>query len=180
MERQAPIPADLPPKPTPPKPVTANSQNQPAENGRQQQTSGSEGSPQSQERSATQQATPTFQEQPPRHGSSPTRGGGEQTLQTRKPTQQEANAPREETSNLRHRRLRLSAPAKARDKSLKALLQRPHRRAHPALKRLLLLNLHLLRGVRSSGETRNIRLLNRPRHVRKKQEVTRLRRINLL
>jgi hypothetical protein len=83
-------------------------------------------------------------------------------------------------SNLRHRRLRLSAPAKARDKSLKALLQRPHRRAHPALKRLLLLNLHLLRGVRSSGETRNIRLLNRPRHVRKKQEVTRLRRINLL
>jgi hypothetical protein len=53
MERQAPVPADLPPKP-----ATMNSQNQPVEKGRQQQTSvnpsGSEASPQSQERSGIQ------------------------------------------------------------------------------------------------------------------------------
>jgi hypothetical protein len=100
MERQAPVPADLPPKPIPPKPATTNSQNQPAEKGRQQQTSvnpsGSEASPQSQERSGIQQATPTPQEQPPRPESSPTHAAGEQNLQTRKPNQQEVNAPREE------------------------------------------------------------------------------------
>ncbi len=183
MERQAPVPADLPPKPTPAKPVMANSQNQPAEKGRQQQTSvnpsGSEVSPQSQERSGTQQATPTPQEQPPRPESSPTPAVGEQNHQTRKPAQQEVTLLARRQANPRHRLLRLGALARARIKSTKALLQRPHRPAHPALKCPLLLN-HLLRGVRSSGENRNIRLLNRPRHIRKNQEVTRLRRINFL
>ena len=107
MQQQAPVPADLPPKPTPAQPVMANSQNQLGEKGRQQQTSGnpsgSETSPQSQERSGTQQATPGPQEQPPRPGSSPTRNEGkglessvhEQNLQTRRPPQQESNAPRD-------------------------------------------------------------------------------------
>jgi hypothetical protein len=39
MQQQAPVPADLPPKPTSAQPVMANSQNQPAEKGRQQQQS---------------------------------------------------------------------------------------------------------------------------------------------
>jgi hypothetical protein len=82
-------------------------------------------------------------------------------------------------ANPRHRRPRLGALARGRIKSTKALLQRPHRPVHPPLKRLLLVN-HLLRSVRSSGENRNIRLLNRPPHLRKNQEVTRLRRINFL
>jgi hypothetical protein len=105
MEQQAPVPAGLPPKPTPAQPATANSQNQLPEKGRQQQTSGN---PPSGSQAATQsqapQATPTPQEQPPRAGSSPAPNEGkgressvhQENLQPRRPSQQESNAPREE------------------------------------------------------------------------------------
>src|SRR5215470_12316313 len=52
--------------------------------------------------------------------------------------------------------------------------------ANPALKRHLLLNLHLLGRVRSSEEKGDVRPLSRPLPVRRNQEVTRLRRSNLL
>ena len=48
-------------------------------------------------------------------------------------------------------RLPLSALAKARTKGAKAHLQHPHHPIRAALKSLLLLNLHLHHGVRSSG-----------------------------
>jgi hypothetical protein len=72
MQRQAPVPAELPPKPTPPRPAMAKA------------------------RSGAQQASPVPQEQPPRTEPSPIRAAGEQNVQTKKPAQQEANAPREE------------------------------------------------------------------------------------
>src|SRR5215471_12867135 len=74
-----------------------------------------------------------------------------------------------------HRRLHLGALAQ------KVLLQHPHSpAANPALKRHLLLNLHLLGRVRSSEEKGDVPPLNRPLSVRKNQEVTRLRRSNFL
>jgi len=97
MEHQTPVPADLPPKPLP-----ANAQNQPAEKGRQQQTSGNPSGSEASTQSQVPPATSTPQEQPPRPGSSPTRKDGkglesvhEQNLQTRRPPQQESNATRE-------------------------------------------------------------------------------------
>jgi hypothetical protein len=108
IEQQAPVPANLPPKPAPPKPVMANSQNQPAQTGRRQEPSGnppaSEASPQNQARSATEQATPTPGRQPPRPESTPARAEGarpespttERERQTRGATSGESNAPREE------------------------------------------------------------------------------------
>ena len=138
MQRQAPVLVDLPPQPTPPTPVMANAQNQPpantqyqpapnaqnqpAEKARQQQTtgqpSGSQASTQSQEQQGTPQATPTPQEQPAGPASSPTRAARkapestlrEQNLQTRKPLQQETNAPREQAR-------RFAAPSPAPESS---------------------------------------------------------------
>jgi hypothetical protein len=109
MQRQAPVPADLPPKPTPPRPATENAQNQPTPNVQNQpaekartqqttgQTSGSQAAPQTQQRSGTQQATPVPQEQRSRPEPSPAGAAGEQNVQTKKSTQQQANTPREET-----------------------------------------------------------------------------------
>jgi hypothetical protein len=184
MERLTPIPADLPPRPTPPKPGTANSQNQAAEKGprsklpatlpprklRRRARSGRALSRQLQLHRNSRLDRALLQHVPEAN-----RTCNQGNRLNKKLTLLARRLP-----NLRHRRQPLRALAKARNKSLKALLQRPHRPAHPALKCPLLLNLRLFRGVRSSAETRNVRPLNRPHHVPKNQEVTCLRQINLL
>ena len=91
MEHQTPVPADLPPKPLP-----ANAQNQPAEKGRQQQTSGNPSGSEASTQSQVPPATSTPQEQPqsgskpraetPPPESSPTRQSSIERREGRRPS----------------------------------------------------------------------------------------------
>jgi uncharacterized protein DUF6600 len=105
IQQQAPIPANLPPKPAAPRPASAEPQNRPAQTSRQQPSSNNppapEVSPQGQRGSTRQQATAGGQ--PPRPESTPAEAGRPgssapgQARQTGRSTSGEANAPREET-----------------------------------------------------------------------------------
>jgi hypothetical protein len=90
IQQQAPVPANLPPKPAAAKPAIANPQNQPAQTSQQQPAAGNppapEASPQGQKGTATQQPAG----QPPRPETSPAEAG-----RTKSPTPEKA--PRTET-----------------------------------------------------------------------------------
>ena len=116
MEKQAPVPANLPPKPAAPKPLMGATQNQPAQTTREQQPAGNMATPAprpNQPRPATQQGTPQGATPapaagaPPQPEATPARPGteearptaptSEQNKQMRAPTPGAANKIGEET-----------------------------------------------------------------------------------
>jgi hypothetical protein len=109
MQRQAPVPASLPPKPTPPRPVMAKAQNQPTPNAQNQQTPNAPSRPpantQNQPPANTQnQRTPNLQNQPAEKADQqqtsgqPSGSDASSQTQQRSGIQQATPAPQEQRS----------------------------------------------------------------------------------